>query len=205
MELIFYKGPGGWLDWGIRLRTAGPYSHVELRFEENLMFSSSWLDGGVRFKDKPVRPENWDRLAIDVDGATAEKMLWWCSKRKAAKYDLVGIFSFFSILGRSYEDADRWHCSEISGACLTKHDLLEVSRKVSPNSLYAQAVRTPEVFQPVTGEFQPRLTRPYLQLARDKADSLLNLDPKQREREIYELSLDEPVLYSLVMMKLNEE
>lgn len=204
MELIFYKGKGKLLDKAIRLWTWGPYSHVEIRFEEHLSFSSSWRDGGVRFRDLPINVDHWDRLKVNTTTEITERMLWWCAQRRGVKYDLVGIFGFFSLFGSSIEDAAKWYCSEICAAALTRFDVSEFKRKISPSKLYQEAVNRPSIFTPVKGPFEPLLPKPYLEPARELARDILAMDDQTRARTMHNMMFDDKIMYAIVKAKINE-
>lgn len=197
MELIFYKGRGKWLDFGVRVWTGGPYSHSEFRFESELTFSSSYRDGGIRWRDMQLRPDRWDRLAVDIDADTEERLLRWCAARSGA-YDLWGIFGF--LINRSINDTDKWYCSEVMAYGLNRFSVGGEDAfpwHSSPSSLYQQALAIPEVFRPTTAEFRPQLSRSYLAAARAMEQQLLALPMRQRSQKLAVLSGNDAVVHSI--------
>ena len=203
MELIFYKAKGDWLDWGIRWKTWGPYSHVELRFEDHLCFSSSWRDGGVRWRDLPVDTDNWDRLLINMSPENAELMLRWCAHRKG-KYDLWGIMGF--LLPSKVQDTNKWYCSEICAAAINSYIYRDspgynLPAHISPNKLYDMCVQDPSHFQPPADRHQPfrgLLTRDYLAPARELRQDILALPEYRETVELTRLMFADPISYSII-------
>lgn len=202
MELIFYKGKGELLDKAIRWWTWGDYSHCELRFEDHLTFSSSWRDGGVRFRDMPISPSKWDRLQIDIDAESAERMLQWCASLPGTPYDLWGIFG--SIIGRSIDDEAAWYCSEICAASLNKFWKTSFPRNITPNKLYQRAVQLPRLFTPTTNGFTSVLERERLAPGRELAYDLLSMSSRVMEQELIRLQTEDLPTYAIVRDKFKE-
>ena len=99
----------------VRLIDRGPYSHCELVFSSGLSASSSFTDGGVRFKRIAFDPDHWDftPLPEQLEG----KALDWFVAHKGDKYDLMGNLRFVA----PYAVADsrrKWFCSEAAAAAL---------------------------------------------------------------------------------------
>lgn len=137
MEIMFFKGthPGlaGIYSRGVRLITKSQYSHVEIQFSDGQSASSSYLDGGVRYKavDYSVASD-WDSIelpdALFESGARA-----WFDAHAGQGYDLMGNLHFVvSVIG---DEKTRWFCSEAVGAALG----LPNSWRFDPGTLY-QAV-----------------------------------------------------------------
>lgn len=136
MKVAFYKGKGDYTDIAIRTWTWGPYSHSELVFQDNFWFSSSYRDGGVRFKQINAKKENWDYIELSNNSHEDTNIRKWCEEQKGS-YDLFGVFSFiFPVLGQTKE---KWFCSEICLAALQTIGILPEWKpyKVSPNKLYS--------------------------------------------------------------------
>lgn len=133
MKISFYYAAfGDKIDKAISLWTKGPYSHCELIFSDNIFFSSSYRDGGVRFK-QISNLKNWNILNIEIKNE--EKVREWCEKQVGKKYDLLGVF--MQIPNLSYiEDRNKWYCSEICSHVLKKFGNYTDNTKISPNKLY---------------------------------------------------------------------
>lgn len=96
MKLAFYKGTRKGLQ-GIYSRLtrwvdSGPYSHCELIFSDGLSASSSFIDGGVRFKSIDYKEDNWDFVELpDYLEAQARE---WFEEHEGDKYDVLGNIRF---------------------------------------------------------------------------------------------------------------
>lgn len=96
MKLAFYKGTRKGLQ-GLYSRLtrwvdAGPYSHCELIFSDGLSASSSFIDGGVRFKSINYKEDNWDFVELpDYLEAQARE---WFEEHEGDKYDVLGNLRF---------------------------------------------------------------------------------------------------------------
>lgn len=117
MKVAFYKGTrpgmGGLFNRIVRLWLRGPYSHVELVFPNGLSASSSFLDGGVRFKLIEFKPDHWDFVEIECDELAA---LRWFQAHEGDAYDLFGIVGFIVRPFKGHKR--RWVCSEAIMAAL---------------------------------------------------------------------------------------
>lgn len=153
MRLAFYKAEKGTV-WSrlIAMWTQGPYSHVELVFNEGtqpplgvtaiqhdphgtLCFSSAENDNGTRFKILDMNDGKWDFIDVKLDEQLA---LADAKSFLGLKYDWKGImgFVFAPIPDNKYE----YYCSEIVTLLLQQQGLVKDinSHKTSPNQLYAR-------------------------------------------------------------------
>lgn len=133
MYAAFYKGvrPGinGIYNLLIKGWTRGKYSHVEIVFSDGTSASSSFLDGGVRFKYIDFSGGNWDLLKLDqFDELSARR---WFAQHDGQRYDLFGVGRF--IVGFVGETKKRWFCSEAVAEALGFKD----SWRFEPNILAA--------------------------------------------------------------------
>lgn len=132
MKLAFYKGRrggfAGLFDAAVRWWTRGPYSHVELVFDDHLSASASTRDGGVRFKRIDFHPDRWDFVEIGGDWQAA---LAWFEAHKGQGYDYAGLFGFVWRPGNGVNR--RWFCSEAVAAALGIRD----PWRFCPNALAA--------------------------------------------------------------------
>lgn len=148
MRLAFYKAENGkWLDREIA-RHDDPYlySHVELAFWPTASdgrvwqcFSSSWRDGGVRYKHIDLSDGKWDMLKVPASGSEITDVYHWCYGKRGGKYDIPGVLAFKIPLIR--ELGNCWFCSEICTAALQQVGLFGGVRpsKLSPNALFLLA------------------------------------------------------------------
>lgn len=118
MRAAFYKGtrPGiqGLYSRAVRLWTKSLYSHCELIFSEGMAASSSYLDGGVRFKPIEFDPEHWDFVDLPPH---LERAAWaWFFAHQGQGYDLIGNVHF--IVGPVGDAKNLWFCSESIAAAL---------------------------------------------------------------------------------------
>ena len=118
MKVALYKGtrPGlqgiysritRWLD-------CGPYSHVELVFSDGTSASSSFIDGGVRFKTITYNPAHWD--FIEVPSYRENAARYWFREHCGQPYDLWGNVRF--MFGFVRDSKSKWFCSEAVMAAL---------------------------------------------------------------------------------------
>ncbi len=111
MKVAFYKGtrPGvqGIYSRAVRLWTRSPYSHAEIIFSDGKAASSSFVDGGVRFKRIAFDPAHWDFIEIDADENAARQ---WFTDHEGRAYDLLGNLGF--VIGFIRDSSDKWSCAE---------------------------------------------------------------------------------------------
>lgn len=111
MRAAFYKGtrPGlaGIYSRGVRLWTRSPYSHAEIIFSDGMAASSSFIDGGVRFKHIKFEPAHWDFIEIDADEDAVRQ---WFAVHEGRAYDLLGNLGF--VIGFIRDGSDKWSCAE---------------------------------------------------------------------------------------------
>lgn len=118
MKIAFYKGirPGlaGAYSHGVRFITRSIYSHCEVILDDGMSASSSFSDGGVRFKEIDYDPDRWD--IIDLPEANEAVVRKWFEDHEYAKYDLLGNAHF--VLGFIGNSNGKWFCSEAIAAAL---------------------------------------------------------------------------------------
>jgi len=119
--LALYKGPD-WsnmtlqkfvVHWGICIWTFSRHSHGELCIDD-VCYSSSGMDGGVRSKIIDIHSGRWD--SYPLYGADKEKALAWFKKNKGKRYDWPGIVSWVIIVVKHHPD--RFVCFEAIGEML---------------------------------------------------------------------------------------
>ena len=148
MRVAFYKAKyGNFVDLGIAWWTASfadklngkwkdGYSHTELVFSDNDMFSASSRDSLVGWR-KFHPSEHWDVEFIAMSYQDEDKLRRECNKLAGAKYDYAGILGF--VIGTP-DASSRWFCSEVVTAMLQKVQVLTGldPSKVSPNRMAAE-------------------------------------------------------------------
>jgi hypothetical protein len=109
----FYKGtrPGwhGLYNRAVRWWTNSNYSHMEIQFSDGLSASSSFEDGGVRFKQIGYTSDNWD--FIDLPEWMEPYCRRYFGERVGRKYDVWGQFHFVFFIIRGA--VSKLFCSEI--------------------------------------------------------------------------------------------
>ena len=122
MKVAFYKGHTRLFNKLVSWYLRGPYSHCELIFETtdegvSVCASSSFRDGGVRFKHMVLDPDHWD--VIDVEGDRVYAMRWLV-EHEGDGYDIFGLIGF--IWRRQSDDKHKWFCNEAVLAMLGRND-----------------------------------------------------------------------------------
>lgn len=117
MLIAFYKStrPGlqGIYNITVRAWTRSPYSHAEIVFSDGMAASSSFVDGGVRFKRIDLNPAHWDFIEVGGDETTVRQ---WFTDHEGKAYDLLGNLGF--IVGFIRDGSDKWSCAESIAAAL---------------------------------------------------------------------------------------
>lgn len=147
MKIAFYKGKQRLFNRFVSWWTQGPYSHCEAVFSEEdvwnpakpmLCASSSFMDGGVRFKDIALDPEKWDVIEVPaiagwkVRKGFRELLDWRKLGRRKPRYDILGLLS----TSLPVPDVDGWYfCNEVVG----DRSGLKEAWRFNPNS-FARAV-----------------------------------------------------------------
>lgn len=132
MKAAFYKGTRPGLAGLYNIITKwwgnGKYSHCELIFSDGMAASSSFADGGVRFKRIEFSPDRWDFIKLS-DELEADARAWF-EAHAGQKYDLRGNVRF--VLDFLRDDKDKWFCSEAKGAALG----IKEPWRLDPNNLF---------------------------------------------------------------------
>lgn len=118
MKAAFYKGtrPGwqGYYNRLVRWWEPGLYSHCELIFSDGMAASSSFADGGVRFKWIEFSPDKWDFIDLPISLESDARA--WFDTHAGEKYDLRGNVRF--ALDFMSADENKWFCSKALAASL---------------------------------------------------------------------------------------
>lgn len=133
LSLCFYKDPGNFMNWGIRLVTRSKYSHCELLFSDGVSISSSSRDGGVRAKTIDFSDGKWDIVRLFWFAKDEGEVRKWAEAQIGRKYDWSGIFGF--IIKPVHENDQRMFCSEFCALALGFSP--ELAAKMSPGALYS--------------------------------------------------------------------
>jgi hypothetical protein len=142
MKAAFYKGtrPGlhGLYNRFVRWWTRGNYSHIEVMFSDGMSGSSSFLDGGVRFKKIDFDPANWDFIDLPDELESASRAWFTTHEGKAYDYWMNLRFCF----GFMPESKDKYACSESCMASLGFTDAWRFEPNVMASALGRSNVRT---------------------------------------------------------------
>ena len=133
MRAAFYKGTRpkiqGLYNILVRAVTKGVYSHCELVFSDGQCASSSFIDGGVRFKRIDFDSDHWD--FIDLPDELEPKAREWFEKHNHQHYDILGNVRF--VFWPVSEEKNKWFCSEAMAKALG----LDQAWRYDPNTLYS--------------------------------------------------------------------
>lgn len=133
MKIAFYKvaRPGllGLFGRLTRWWERGPYSHCELIFSDGIAASSSFIDGGVRFKAIDFDPAHWDFIELPRFLEPAARA--WFKAHEGEKYDVLGDLHF--VIGSVASETDKQFCSKAAAAALGMQD----AWRYEPNVLAA--------------------------------------------------------------------
>lgn len=134
MKVAFYKGTGKLFDRITRWWTQGPFSHCELVLTESgFSASSSFRDGGVRFKqiDYTEHPERWEFVSLAYLPEPSVSQAWlYFDEHKDEEYDVFGLAGF---MFRFYQGSrTKKFCSEAVAESLG----IKEGWRFDPNTLY---------------------------------------------------------------------
>ena len=147
-----FVGGDSILSHAIELKGSGPYSHVDIvmppPYAESEMLFGSQADEIDRVPAGvwPRRPnyEVFDsvaRIEIVVTDEEEEKFWDFLLAQQGKPYDNTAIAAF--IVGRDWQDADAWFCSELVMAAIcaagvfVQHPLMVPCNKIDPNTAFA--------------------------------------------------------------------
>lgn len=141
MRAAFYKGtrPGlaGLYNRLVRFWSRGQYSHIELVFSSGLSASSSYMDGGVRYKKIDFDARKWDYIELPAHmEADAEA---WFTRNAGKAYDFWSVLRFWQ--GWLPQGKDKYQCAEAVMAALGFDD----AWRFEPNSAAAVLRRLQDV------------------------------------------------------------
>ena len=132
LRLAFYKDPGSFINWAIRLVTRSKYSHVELVFSDGISISSSNRDGGVRSKQIDYSDGKWDLIDLPKYSPYERAIRVWAEKQIGRGYDWPGVFGF--IFKDIHADDTKMFCSEFCARALGLDK--DEAAHTSPGKLY---------------------------------------------------------------------
>ena len=140
MDILFYLGEHGTAtDKLICLVTLSRYSHWELRFSNGDCFSSSYRDGGTRFKQIVVNPHHWDVVPLPATQEQEEAVRTWCVGQLGKPYDLLGVLCI-DLPGDIHTEG-AWYCSNVCAAALSENHVHHYPDKLSPGRMYELTVK----------------------------------------------------------------
>jgi len=118
MKIAFYKGTksgiNGVYNRGVRWLEAGKYSHCELILSSGISASSSFMDGGVRFKEIEYDLTKWD--IFELPWADEQKALEYFKANQGKSYNIRGNIHF--LLGFVRGNSEGLFCSEACAEAL---------------------------------------------------------------------------------------
>lgn len=131
MKAAFYKGKHRLFNKLVSWWDRGQYSHMELVYENGEAASSSFMDGGVRFKSIKFDDSRWDFIELPRELFDSDISRNWFIFHLGEKYDFAGLIRF--ALGALPERKTKYFCSE---ACLASLGISEPWR-FTPNAAHA--------------------------------------------------------------------
>jgi hypothetical protein len=138
MIIALYKDKSHLFNAATSWWTKGPYSHCEIIFNDGQSASSSFRDGGVRFKPVQYNPENWDFIILpnlfNEDNARD-----WFIAHLHLGYDVLGLVGF--VVGNVPDSKESWFCSESVLAALGYKETWRFSPNEIPAMLMADPIR----------------------------------------------------------------
>lgn len=114
VHLALYKGKGLIGNTLVRKWTLSQYSHCEL-VVNNVWYSSSLMDGGVRSKHITLNHEHWD--LIPLPDSLESRILEYYDKTREYKYSWLDLIRS-QILNRSGDEPGAAFCSEWCAAAI---------------------------------------------------------------------------------------
>jgi hypothetical protein len=139
LHIAFYKSKHGRLiDKLISLVSFSKYSHCEIVFSDGMCASSSYRDGGVRFK-KIEMNEKWDVFCLQwengdfISGVSEFGIREWFKSRESDSYDWIGAIG--CVIGVDITSPDRKYCSY---TCAT---VLGLDPTATPGGLYRMLIK----------------------------------------------------------------
>lgn len=137
MKVAFYKstrpGIAGIYNRLVRWWTRSPYSHAELIFSDGMAASSSFADGGVRFKRIDFDPAHWDFVDVAGNDTVARQ---WFTDHQGDPYDLWGNVGF--VVGPVSDDPGKRSCAESIAEALGYPDSWRYSPAILHSVLSSQ-------------------------------------------------------------------
>jgi hypothetical protein len=131
MKAAFYKGKHRLFNKLVSWWDRGQYSHMELVYENGEASSSSFMDGGVRFKSIQFNDSRWDFIELPRELFDADASRNWFILHLGQKYDFAGLIRF--AWGALSHRKTKYFCSE---ACLASLGISEPWR-FTPNAAHA--------------------------------------------------------------------
>ena len=108
MKIALYKGREHLFNKAVSWWTRGPYSHVELILDDGISISSSFRDGGVRYKNiNYSNVDNWDFIEIGPEPVELRDKI---NTIDSQEYDWLGLAGF--VIRRIGDDRKKKFCSE---------------------------------------------------------------------------------------------
>lgn len=112
MKIAFYKGLayGRLIDRLVCICTLSKFSHCEIVFSDGLCVSSSFRDGGVRFKPIDLN-HKWEVFEVECSVVEEESIRSFFNLHEDSRYNLIGALA--SWIGFTVRSNDQFFCSEI--------------------------------------------------------------------------------------------
>jgi len=114
------------------------FIHVELGFDDGVMFSSSgrggFLGEGARFADSDaIDLDKWEIRIIQCSQAKEEAVRASCRALVGKRYDWLGILGM--ALPVALQAGWAWYCSEVCNHVLAEAGLAKANKKIRPSQM----------------------------------------------------------------------
>jgi len=130
VKAAFYKGKRRLFNRLVSWWDMGPYSHMEIVFDDQTAASSSFMDGGVRIKSIQFDDSRWDFIELPRELFAEDISRDWFKSHLGFRYDFFGLIRF--AIDAIPDRKSKYFCSE---ACLESLGISEAWR-FTPNSAY---------------------------------------------------------------------
>lgn len=145
IRVAFFKGPTKSLvSWAIRFWTASRFNHCEVILPDGRALRADGNLGVVWNAIPDSEAHLWDILTLSVTEEVLAELVTFATHEIGSGYDWRGIF-LAQFLPLRREDPDRWFCSELCAAALSRAGV-GLKRKpfaYSPGALHKEVKRYP--------------------------------------------------------------
>ena len=111
VSILFYKGPGTFVETIIRWWTGSPYAHCEFYRSDGLCHSNDRLRRVSRLQRIEITPAEWEVFPIELPAEIVERIERRQLRKNGTGYDWRGII-FSQVFPWGWHNRHRWFCSK---------------------------------------------------------------------------------------------